>query len=181
MSRIENLINNVNCTPYESSLELIEYQTGSSVSSDTKRQISFFHSKLERFPYKRNRGRLENRLRDKKHIELDKYQFKINAQYESYRDIYEGISFEEIWSTSSEVISKLLSYSPTGFSAELTSEQSIFYTFKKYNNTLYLQYYFESEENGFNTTLVEYSGNEKIKSSHGELNEILKIVDLSMV
>jgi hypothetical protein len=180
MSRIENSVDKINWTPYESGIDIIEPQTGNSASTDIREKTSFFHSNLNRFALKSTQGRLQNRSRAKKHLDLATYKLKISTQYESYKDLYVDVSFEEIWKTSSEVIFKLLSHKPTGFSAELTSELSIFYTFKKHNNTLYLQYYFESEENGFNTTLVEYIGDEKKNSTHGNLNEILTQIDLIM-
>jgi hypothetical protein len=82
-----------------------------------------------------------------------------------------------IKSITSSIISELISLSPDAFSLELTNEESIFYTFKKYDYSFYIQQYFETEDDGFNATLVSFKGDNKIDSINGNINSIIESIE----
>ena len=90
-------------------------------------------------------------------------------------DIFELLG--EIKSITSSIISELISLSPDAFSLELTNEESIFYTFKKDDYSFYIQQYFETEDDGFNATLVSFKGDNKIDSINGNINSIIESIE----
>ena len=100
----------------------------------------------------------------------------LNVQYKNFAEYYNNFSLGEIKSITSSIISELISLSPDAFSLELTNEESIFYTFKKYDYSFYIQQYFETEDDGFNATLVSFKGDNKIDSINGNINSIIESI-----
>jgi preprotein translocase subunit YajC len=97
----------------------------------------------------------------------------LSEQYKAISAFYDNISLGDIISITSGIISELISLSPDSFSLELTNEESIFYTFKKGDYSFYIQQYFETEEDGFNATLVCYKGDNKMDSLNGNIRNLL--------
>jgi len=96
-----------------------------------------------------------------------------SEQYKAISAFYKNISLGDILSITSGIISELISLSPDSFSLELTNEESIFYTFKKGDYSFYLEQYFETEDDGFNATLVCYKGDNKMDSLNGNISNLL--------
>jgi predicted HTH domain antitoxin len=101
----------------------------------------------------------------------------LNEQYKIFAEYYNNISLVEIKSVTSSVISELIALSPDAFSLELTNEESIFYTFKKEDYSFYIHQYFETEDDGFNATLISFKGADKIDSINGDINNVLTSIE----
>jgi hypothetical protein len=149
--------------------------TGFLVMKSTSKTDTFFKSKVikESVLFDSNQlGTLHNRS-NKSYI---KYTNLITRQFNDLSDYYDGISLDLIKSETRGVISNLISLDPDAFSLELTGDRSIFYTFKKNDFSFYIQQFFETEEDGFNATLVLFKGDEKIDNITGNIEEIYDVV-----
>lgn len=152
------------------------YSTGSTLFSISDLKESFFNSKIGvefSNPSDVNIGTQHN-VTNKLFIKLDKV---LSVQYKHFAEYYNNISLNEIKSITSGIISELISLSPDAFSLELTNEESIFYTFKKDDFSFYIQQFFETEDDGFNATLVSFKGDNKINSINGNINIILSSIE----
>jgi hypothetical protein len=152
------------------------YSTGSTLFYINDLKESFFNSKLGvEFcnPSLANVGTQHNET-NKMFIKLNK---TLDDQYNNFSEYYNNISLAEIKSITSNIISELISLSPDAFSLELTNEESIFYTFKKDSYSFYIQQYFETEDDGFNATLVSFKDDNKIDSINGDINNILASIE----
>ena len=152
------------------------YYTGSTLFNIYELKEPFFNSKVgEGFcnPSSTNIGTHHNET-NKLFIKLNKI---LNDQFINISEYYNNISLGEIKSITSSIINKLISLSPDAFSLELTNEESIFYTFKKDDYSFYIQHYFETEDDGFNATLVTFKGENKIDSINGDINNILASIE----
>lgn len=152
--------------------DMCSYSTGSTLFYINDLKESFFKSRI-------GDDFCNNTLTEvgTQHNETNKLFIKLsnllNLQYNHFAEFYNNISLAEIKSITSGILSELLSLSPDAFSLELTSEESVFYTFKKDAYSFYIQHYFETEDDGFNATLVTFKGDSKVESINGNINSIL--------
>lgn len=152
------------------------YSTGSTLFNICELKESFFNSKVGEElcnPSLTNIGTHHNET-NKMFIKLNKI---LSEQFINISEYYNNISLSEIKSISSTIINKLISLSPDALSLELTNEESIFYTFKRDAYSFYIQHYFETEDDGFNATLVTFKGDNKIDSINGDINNILASIE----
>ncbi len=152
------------------------YSTGSTLFYINDLKESFFNSKLgvEFCNLSLANVGTQHNETNKMFIKLNK---TLDDQYNNFSEYYNNISLAEIKSITSNIISELISLSPDAFSLELTNEESIFYTLKKDGYSFYIQQYFETEDDGFNATLVSFKGDNKIDSINGDINNILASIE----
>lgn len=107
-----------------------------------------------------------------------KFDNLLSKQYSDLAAYYEDLELSKVKLLTHNVVSFLLNLQLDAFSFELTSEKSIFYTIKKDNYSFYIQQYFENDEDdGFNSTLVIFQGDEKLESVNGDVFMILSEVE----
>lgn len=156
--------------------EFSNYSTGNTLYHFNNLNDSFLNSRIsEDFIWpSNNQLTTQHNITNKKFLKLSNL---IEIQYRSLIEFYNIFTLNDIKTISSGVISNLLSLSPDAFSLELTNEESIFYTLKKDNYSFYLQQFFETEDDGFNATLVTFNGDAKLNSINGNIDEILSYIE----
>jgi hypothetical protein len=172
---------NINKSPQENVWflnykDICNYSTGSTLFYINDLKESFFNSKIgdEFCLTSFSQVGTHHNETNKMFIKLSNI---LNLQYKNFAEYYNNISLGEIKSITSSIISELISLSPDAFSLELTNEESIFYTFKKDDYSFYIQQYFETEDDGFNATLVSFKGDNKIDSINGNINSIIESIE----
>ena len=120
----------------------------------------------------------QNNISNKQFV---KFENLLTKQYNTFSDIYVNLPLEKIKELTSGVVSFLLSFSPDSFSLELTGEESIFYTLKKDSFSVYIHQFFETEEDGFNATLVVFNGEQKIESINGNINNLINSINHQII
>ncbi len=161
---------------YDNYNDICSYSTGSTLFYINDLTDPFFKSKIgEDFcrPPLSQVG-TQHRKTNKMFIKFSNH---LDDQYNALSDFYSNISLNEIKSITSNIISELISLSPDAFSLELTHEESIFYTFKKEDFSFYIQQYFETEDDGFNATLVTFKGDKKVDSLNGNINNLIPSIE----
>lgn len=156
--------------------DMCSYSTGSTLFYINDLTDSFFKSKIGEDFFRPTLAQVGTQ-----HNETNKMFIKFSNiladQYKAYSEFYKNISLGEIKSITSSIISELISLSPNAFSLELTNEESIFYTFKKDDFSFYIQQYFETEDDGFNASLVTFKGENKVDSINGNINDLLASIE----
>lgn len=120
----------------------------------------------------------QNNISNKQFI---KFENLLSKQYKNFSNLYINLPLEKIKELTSGVVSFLLSFSPDCFSLELTGEESIFYTLKKDGLSYYIHQFFETEDDGFNATLVVFNGDQKIESINGNINTLLNNIERQII
>lgn len=108
---------------------------------------------------------------DKKFINLKKA-FKV--QFESLKEFYHDLDFNDADMKSTQSLGSLLEMNPDIISMELTHDQSIFYTFKKFDYTFFIQHFiYDIELDEDEATLTIFKGDLKQPSFGGSLSETI--------
>ena len=148
------------------------YSTGSSSFITNNLTVSFLKSNLGEVFCRSSLVQAGTQHNETNKMFL-KFTNLLSEQYKAISAFYKNISLGDILSITSGIISELISLSPDSFSLELTNEESIFYTLKKGDYSFYIQQYFETEDDGFNATLVCYNGDNKMDSLNGNISNLL--------
>ncbi|MCF3110918.1 hypothetical protein LL912_19185 [Niabella sp. CC-SYL272] len=131
----------------------------------------FFHSALKEY-YTTNQQEyfdIERNAINKKFI---KYEKSFLAQFEQLKHHFNEISQEEIKGLMNNSLSFLLELEPDMLGLELTSDKTIFYTFKKDNYIIYINHFADLEEEDAELTLTIFEGNTKLPSFAGNIESV---------
>lgn len=167
---------------YDSNQQIVWSLTGNHIGSGStglfpdnfsKEGVAFFHSKQLGF-IESDLGTFNDILisnTDRKFINFKK-SFKV--QFDSLFPQRSNLAFEEANEKLTSSLSSLLNINPDIISMELTREQSVFYTVKKNEYTLFFQHFLNDiEEDEDEAILTAFKKNDKLPSYAGSLSQTI--------